>query len=137
MSVEANKATVLRFFDEVLNQDQETHEFADHDYINYDPKGRATQGVLPNITSFRKAAPDLHYTITQMLGEGDLVAVQWVASGTHQQPIEHLTAEFAQPAKGHRVSVTGVSIFRFEGDKIAELWNHWDAHHLLQQISGQ
>jgi steroid delta-isomerase-like uncharacterized protein len=136
MSVEANKETVRRFIDEVVNkhQLQAASALATQDYINHDPTGLAMPGLAQNVTGYRSAFPDLHFTITQMLGEGDLVAVQWTASGTHQQSIAHLTAEFARPATGKTVTVTGFSLFRFSGDKIAELWNHWDTHHLLGQL---
>jgi len=87
------------------------------------------------MASFRKAFPDLRVAITQILGEGDLVAVQWTARGTHQQPMTHLASEFAQSAKSRAATMTGMSLFRFEGSKIAELWNHWDTHHLLGQLS--
>ena len=137
MSVEANKETVRRFIEEVLNQDQlqAAQELTTQDYINHDPTSKAMPGVTQNVTGYRSAFPDLHFTITQMLGEGDFVAVQWTASGTHQKSIEHLAAEFALPATGKTVTVTGFSLFRFSGDKIAEVWNHWDAHHLLGQLS--
>ena len=93
MSVETNKETVRRFIEEVVNQHQlqVAQELATQDYLNHDPTGKATPGVTQNMTGYRSAFPDLHYTITQMLGEGDLVAVQWTASGTHQQSIAHLT----------------------------------------------
>ncbi len=137
MSVEANKQTVRRFLEEVVDQHQLqiAQELATQDYMNHDPTGKDMQGVTDNVAGYRSAFPDLHYTITQMLGEGDLVAVQWTASGKHQKSIKHLTAEFALPATGKTVTVTGFSLFRFSGDKIAEVWNHWDTHHLLEQIS--
>src|SRR5579864_9412032 len=84
MSVEANKETARRFIDEVFNQHQlqNLQEFAAPDYINHDPKGHITQGPQ-NITAFRSAAPDLHATITQILGEGDFVP----SSGPSQERI--------------------------------------------------
>jgi predicted ester cyclase len=138
MSVETNKETVRRFLEEVVNQHQlqVAKALATPDYLNHDPKGLAPPEAAQNITGYRAAFPDLHYTITQLLGEGDFVAVQWTASGTHQQPISHLTEEFARPPTGKTVSVTGVSLVRFSGDKIAEIWNHWDTHHLLRQLGG-
>jgi len=137
MSVEANKETARRFVEEVINQHQlqNLQEFAAPDYINHDAKGQITQGVQ-NLIGSRTAAPDMHVTILQMLGEGDLVAVQWSASGTHQHPIAHLDEDFAGPPTGKTVTLTGVYLFRFDGDKIAEVWNHWDRHHLLEQLSG-
>lgn len=138
MSVEANKETVRRFMEEVVNQHQvqAAQELATQDYLNHDPTGQAMPGVTRNVTGYLSAFPDFHTTITQILGEGDLVAVQWIASGTHQKPIEHLTSEFALPATGKTMTVTGFSLVRFSGDKIAEIWHHWDTHHLLGQLSG-
>lgn len=136
MSVETNKETARRFVEEVFNDlPQGAREFEAQDYQNHDPTGRVTQGLARNMVSFRTAFPDLHASITQILGEGSLVAVQWSASGTHQQPIAHMGAEFARPGRDKRVTVTGISLLRFEGDKIAEVWNHWDSYHLLDQIS--
>lgn len=137
MLVEANKETVRRFIEEVVNQNQlqAASALATPDYLNHDPKGLAPPEAAQNLTGYRSAFPDLHYTIMQILGEGDFVAVQWTASGTHQQLIAHLTEEFALPPTGKTVTVTGFSLVQFEGSKIAEIWNHWDTHHLLGQLS--
>ena len=137
MSVETNKQTVQRFVEEVFNghPSQGVQEFAAQDYLSHDPTGRAMPGLAQQMAGFRAASPDLHFTITQLLGEGDFVAVQWIARGTHQRPIAHLEEEFARPAGGKNVTLTGIWLFRFEGDKIAEVWNHWDRHHLLGQLS--
>jgi steroid delta-isomerase-like uncharacterized protein len=136
MLVESNKHTVRRFIEEVYNQHQWSvfQELVTPDYLVHVPSGESAQGLREIQEAFRSAFPDSHYTITQILGEGDLVAFQWIATGTHQKAIGHLTAEFALPATGQNVIVTGASLIRFEGDKIAEQWNHWDTHQLLQQI---
>ena len=138
MSVETNKATVQRFAEEVLNQHQlqKLQDFAAPDYTNHDPKGDITQGPQ-NLTALRSASPDARVTITQILGEGDFVAVQWTSTGTHQQPLSLMPSDFAKPATGRSTSITGMWLFRFEGDKIAEIWSHWDRHHLLKQISAE
>src|SRR5579859_3218179 len=133
MSVQTNKETARRFVEEVFNQPQ-LQEFTAQDHLNYDPRGQAMQGSALNVAAYRTAFPDLHATVTQILGEGDLVAVQWTATGTHQNSIPHLTSEFALPATGKTATVTGFSLFHFSGDKITEVWNHWDTHHLLEQI---
>ena len=139
MSVETNKETARRFIEEEWNhnQPQSALEFAAQDYIHHDPTGQVRQAAAhrPRIAEMHAAAPDLHFTITQMLGEGDFVAVQWTARGTHQHPIANLTDKFAGPPTGKTVTLTGVFLFRFEGDKLAEYWAHWDRHHLLEQVS--
>lgn len=136
MSVETNKQTARRFVEEVFNhrQLQNLQEFAAQDFINHDPKGDITHGPQ-NLIGFHSSFPDLHVTIQQILGEGDFVAVQWIARGTHQQPIAHMTSEFAGSATGRGVTITGMWLFRFAGDTVAEVWNYWDRHHLLGQTS--
>jgi predicted ester cyclase len=140
MSVETNKETARRFIEEEWNhiQPRGALEFADLEHIHHDPTGQVRQGAAqrPRIAEMRAAAPDLHFTITRMVGEGDFVAVQWRANGTHQQPISNLTDTFAGPPTGKSVTLTGVFLFRFEGGKLAEYWAHWDRHHLLEQVSG-
>ena len=138
MSAEANKETARRLVEEVFNQRQlqNLQEFAAPDFTNHDPKGHITRGAQ-NLMGFHSGFSDLHFTIAQILGEGDLVAIQWTATGTHQQSLAHMTSEFAGPATGRSVTMTGMWLFRFEGSKVAEVWNHWDRHHLLGQISAK
>jgi predicted SnoaL-like aldol condensation-catalyzing enzyme len=59
MSVEANKETVRRFIDEVVNQHQlqAAQELATQDYINHDPTSKAMPGVTQNVTGYRTAFP--------------------------------------------------------------------------------
>src|ERR1700753_1967755 len=109
MSVETKKETIRHLVEKVYNQHQLQHleEFADPNYINHDPTGVMTPGVQ-NIRGFHAAFPDVRWTITQMLGEGDLLAVQWTATGAHQQSLAHMTSEFAGPAGGKSVTLTGM-----------------------------
>ena len=56
------------------------------------------------------------------------VVVRWTARATN-------TKEFmGTPPTGKQVSVTGTDLYRFEGDKIAETWIHWDTLRMLQQL---
>jgi predicted ester cyclase len=56
----------------------------------------------------RKALPDLHIKILQMLAERDLAAVYWMASGTNTQE------GLGFPATGRKISIPGMTIFRFQ-----------------------
>ena len=138
MSIETNKETARRFIEEVFNQDPspDTDEFASQDYLVHDPNGNTMQGMAKNRAIYRSASP--HMTITHILSEGDLVAVHWTATGTHQQPLVHLHPELAQfPATGKTLTTLGMILFRFEGDKIAEVWRYWDNHHTLTQLRAE
>jgi steroid delta-isomerase-like uncharacterized protein len=134
MSVEQNKATVLRFYEEVWNKgdlDVAGEIFAD-DYIRHDlrqgmpsggPEGQKTGNGL-----FRSAFPDTRLTVDFIVAEGDMVVARWTIEGTH----EGAWAGIAPTGK--RVSFAGVNIYRFAGNKVAELWNHRDDLGLAEQI---
>jgi SnoaL-like polyketide cyclase len=64
-----------------------------------------------------------------LLGEDDLVAARWTATGTHSGAWGDV-----QPT-GTSVAFSGVNVFRFGADgKVAELWNHRDDLGLMEQV---
>ena len=84
MSVEQNKATLKRMYEEVWNTGDvsKVSELASPDYEYGDYKGPEGWGQV--ITLVRSAFPDLHYTIEQVIGEGDTLAYRLIGEGTHQ-----------------------------------------------------
>jgi len=132
---EANKRLVERFYEEVWargNVAFAEEVFAD-DYIRHDlrptePVPRAA-GQARIAEQFRQAFPDLQWRIDLVLGEHDLVAARWTASGTHVGSWGDLAPT------GKRVEFSGVNIFRFgEDGKVAEIWNHRDDLGLMEQL---
>jgi predicted ester cyclase len=78
---------------------------------------------------FRRAFPDLEWRVDLLLGEDDLVAARWTASGTHSG-----TWGDVAPT-GRRATFSGVNIFRFGDDgKVVEIWNHRDDLGLREQL---
>ena len=84
MSIEQNKATLKRMYEEVWNTGDvsKVSELASPDYEYGDYKGPEGWGQV--ITLVRSAFPDLHYTIEQVIGEGDTLAYRLTGEGTHQ-----------------------------------------------------
>lgn len=78
---------------------------------------------------FRRAFPDLHAEIEDILGSGDRVAVRLRMSGTHRG--EYLGI----PATGRRVSYVSHEFYRVQAGLIAEEWICSDMASLLRQIS--
>ncbi|NMG21462.1 hypothetical protein DP116_19210 [Brasilonema bromeliae SPC951] len=74
--------------------------------------------------------PDLQFTITDAIAEGDKVAISWTAQGTHKGEIKvhHL------PATGKSVSWTGIIIYRIVEGKITEERGQEHALGLFQQL---
>jgi steroid delta-isomerase-like uncharacterized protein len=75
----------------------------------------------------RHVMPDVKVRVNQMLAERDLVAVYWTAWGTNTQPGMGL------PGTGKKISVDGMTIFRFKAGKICEEWSVWDMLSVMQQ----
>ena len=70
----------------------------------------------------------LKLTVNAVLGEGDLVAVRWTYTGTHQ-------GEFQGAAPtGRQATWSGISIFRIACGRIAETWSEADHLGRLQQL---
>jgi hypothetical protein len=78
--------------------------------------------------SLRAAFPDLAVRIGRVIGEGDLVAVHWYAAGTNS------VAVGAFPGAGRRISLDGMSFFRFSDGRIVEEWSTYDNLGLMQQL---
>jgi predicted ester cyclase len=89
MSTEDSKALVRRFYKEVVNQKNTAaiDEFADPHIVDHAaPPGVAggLEGVQQTITMYLAAFPDLHFTVEDMIAEGDKVVARFTARGTHQ-----------------------------------------------------
>ncbi len=75
--------------------------------------------------AYRSVVGEVHFTVDDLLMEGDRVAARWTAwLGEGEAPSEDL------PSEGP-VAVMGISIFRFEGERIVEAWESWDSLSLL------
>ena len=82
MSVEQNKVTLKQMYEEVWNKGNLSlaSEVASPDYHYGDYKGPG--GYAQIVTLQRDAFPDIHYTIDQVIGEGDWLAYKLTISGT-------------------------------------------------------
>ena len=134
MSTEENKARVRRFYDEVWargNLDAADELFADeyerHDFRSGDPVP-GPEGQKQIAAAFRSAFPDLRWDVDFVIGDADLVAGRWTATGTHLGP----WADVAPT--GRRMRFSGINVFRFADGKVVEIWNHRDDLGLLEQL---
>ena len=134
MSVEENKALARRLYEEVWNQgnlDAATEVLAPT-YVVHDPgtpgRPNGIEGEQQTASLYRTAFPDLHFTLEDVLAEGDEVAVRFTASGTQRGVLMGLAPT------GKHATVTGISIFHVADGKITEHWVIFDALGLLQQL---
>lgn len=81
--------------------------------------------------ALRAAAPDAKVSIERMVGEADLVAVHWRATGTNT------VASAGMPGNGRAFDIEGMTFFRFEQGRIIEEWSVTDWARLGKQLSGR
>ncbi len=75
--------------------------------------------------AYRSVVGDVHFTVEDLLMEGDRVAARWTAW------LDEGEAPSGEPSSEGPVAVMGISILRFEGERIVEAWESWDSLSLL------
>ena len=134
MSLEENKAIVRRYYEEALNERNFSimDETCAVDIVHHDPSNpkdiEGAEDLKQRFVQIISGFPDLHYTIDDMIAEGDKVVVRWRADLTHTGEFEDL------PPTGKRAVVQGIFIHRLAGGKMVEDWALRDTLGLLQQL---
>ena len=130
---ERNKAVIHRFVEEVQNkQNWEVYdELNDPEFVNHSaapgvPADR--EGGKIFLQAFAAAYPDVHFTVDDMIAEGDQVVTKKTLSGTNQ-------GDFAGiPATGKHVTLQFVDIMRVRDGRIVEHWLCMDQLSWMQQL---
>jgi steroid delta-isomerase-like uncharacterized protein len=137
MSTEENKALMRHFYEEVFNQRNlaAIDDFIAPTFVNHSASQLGlTGGDLEHVTQFvsmvMQAFPDLHYTVEDLIAEGDKVVARLTLSGTQQG------AFMGIPATGKHVTISDIEIFRIANGKGGETWVQVDFLGLLQQLGG-
>jgi len=133
MSTEENKAVVRRFYEEVVNQKKRAalDEVFDPNLVDhFAPPGTpgGLEGARQTFDMFLTAFPDRHFTVEDLIAEGDRVAARVTMSGTQHG------AFMGVPPTGKHVTITGLDINRFVGGKSVEHWVEMDTLGLMQQL---
>ncbi len=135
MSGEENKAFMRRFYEEVMNQKNVAviDEFFVPNFVNHSASQLGLPaGDLQHVTQFlsvvMQSFPDLHYTVEDLVAEGDKVAVRLTLTGTQHG------AFMGIPATGKHATISDFEIFRITNGKAVECWVQVDFLGLLQQL---
>jgi predicted ester cyclase len=128
----ANKAVVVRFNKEVIEQGNEAtfRDLMAPDFVNRSaPVGAPTgpEGMLFTFNRvLRPAFPDLSVEIHDQLAEGDRVTTRKTIRGTHRGEL------FGIPATGRRIEIDVIDIVRLVNGRYAE---HWGVNTLPSVLS--
>ena len=131
---EENKTIVRRLFEELWNKGNLSvaDELFTPNYDHHDPStpdvGRGPESEKKRATLYRTAFPDLRLTIEDNIAEGETVMARWSCRGTHKCDLSGIAPT------GKQFTISGVSITRIAGGKMAEGWINWDALGLMQQL---
>lgn len=134
MTSETNKALARRVFEEVFNAGRSDliDELAAPDLVVHFSDGAGTLRGLGAyrhaLDASRQAFGEQYYVVEDMLGDGDRVATRWTMRAIHRGAYEGV------PPTGRQVTMTGTSIYRLAGGKVAEAWVSSDDLGLLRQI---
>lgn len=117
-SVEANKSIVARLYNECINGRKwnQVDELLAPDFINHLAGTRGREAFLRTLKALSDAFADIHFTIEDLFGEGDRVAVRWTMRGRHVGKFQTY-----EPTGKMSEQQTNV-IYRIEAGKLKESW---------------
>jgi len=102
------------------------------DYVEHGGTGEDVHGIKDykksHTSDIYSAFPNIHFTIDDMVVEGDKVAVRYTINGTHK-------GEFMRiPPTNKKVTLWGICIDRIAGGKFVESWVRYDTLGFKQQL---
>lgn len=65
---------------------------------------------------------------------GDRACVEWIVTLTHSGPLT-LADDVVVDATGIRVTLHGITVAEFDGDRISSFRQYWDEAELLEQLA--
>jgi steroid delta-isomerase-like uncharacterized protein len=132
MTIEENRELVRRFVVEVFvgGNAAAVDELVAEDFVPhtwpYTGDGRADLRQAMERVSMGLA--EVEFTIEDMIGEGDRVAVRLASSATHVGDFMGLSPS------GNRYTIGEIHIFRIRDGQIVEHWHQLDAIGLMRQL---
>jgi predicted ester cyclase len=101
------------------------------DYVEHGGGGEETHGLKDykqSISELFSAFPDIHFTLDDMVVEGDKAAVCFTFSGTHKGEFKGILPT------GKKWKMWGIYIDRIVGGKFVESWVRYDTLGWMQQL---
>jgi steroid delta-isomerase-like uncharacterized protein len=131
MSSATNKATVRRYYEQVLSlgRVELVEEFlAENIELHGTDLRPGMNAVSGWVAAMVAAFPDRQTAVEEVIAEGDRVVVRSTFTGTHQGEMKGI------PATGRSVTQPAITIFRMANGKIAEGWYAADHLSMMQQL---
>jgi predicted ester cyclase len=126
MSIEENKAIVQRIWKEVLNEGktEKSNELVANDYAYHGPGDHEIKGIVglkKFITWLHTSFPNIHFTVDDLIAEGDRVVSFYTMKGTHKS--------------NKQLKEQGIIISRVVNGKVVEDWEIFDRLAIASQLA--
>ena len=126
MSTEENKALERRIWEELLNggKTEKMNELIAVDYVYHGPGGHelhGIEGLKKFITWLHTSFPKIHFTVDDLIAEGDKVVTFWTMKGTHKS--------------NKQAELQGIIISRIASGKVVESWEVFDRLAIASQLA--
>ncbi len=132
MTNEQNKAIVRRFWQAYEANDQAALDAVlAPDLVARtpgSPEPQTRERHLQGISMFNAAFSDRHFTVDEMIAEGDVVATRTTLRGLHTGAFQ------GHPPTGKPIAATGLTLERIRDGKIVERWFSFDTARVLQEL---
>ena len=133
----ANKAKVMRFYDEVFNAHNTAllDSFVTADFVDHTPDpghtGKGMDDLKSGFHDFFTAFPDIHVTPEILLASGDTIASKVQITGTNTGP-GAMGPNF--PATNKKVDVNMIEILIIKDGKATDRWGYFDQMKWMEQL---
>jgi predicted ester cyclase len=128
-SAARNKQVVRSIYEDCINTGNlaALAKFVDASYVG--PNGeRGPEGFASTVNGLRAGFPDIHFTIEDLIADGDRVALRWKWEGTHQNSFRGF-----EPT-GKRVTNTALAIYELRAEKVVRAWLQTDRLGFLEAV---
>jgi steroid delta-isomerase-like uncharacterized protein len=128
-----NKAILRRYAEEIMNQGNlavadELIALNVRDHFHGLPETAGREGFKQFVTTLRSAFPDAHFTIENIIDEGNIAAVYWTFRGTHKGDYMGISPTHKQ------VRVNATAFYQVAEGQIEALWGNLDNLGMMQQL---
>jgi predicted SnoaL-like aldol condensation-catalyzing enzyme len=125
MSLDQNKMVVNRIWQEIFNEGKLDliDQLYDANYLYHGPGGqelKGLEGLRQYKRELRRLMPDVHFSLNDIIAEGDRVAVRWTMTATYDP-------------QNIQVTNTGMIISRIIDGKCVEDWEIFDRLWIAEQ----
>lgn len=124
-----NKEVIRSLYEDTINTGrlEALSRIVSDDYTDGNG-GRGVAAFRENVAELRKGFPDIHFTIEDLIAEGDRVVIRWKWEATHDGPFRGIAPTHK------RLNNTGIAIYQIRDGKVVRNWLESDRLGALQQL---